>query len=67
MSRHDRRHCPEIVVTSPNARFVVRFDRTHRTCWELEWPAFTDRAPDRFRSLEAALAAVAEFVVETEF
>ena len=58
---------PEIIINSPNASFVIRFDRTADVCWKVMWPNFTGIKPTEYRSLETAMSAIARFVGETEF
>lgn len=58
---------PEIVIQSPGARFVIRFDRTAAACWVLTWPDFAGREPEAFTGLALATAEVADFIGRTEF
>lgn len=58
---------PKIVIKSPNAVFVIEFEKEAAKCWVLLWPSFSYKEPEAFTSLEAAMSAVAVFVARTEF
>lgn len=58
---------PRIVISS-QAKLIIEFDREALVPWTIvSAPTYSDLERRSFRSLEAAMAVIANYLLETEF